>query len=263
MQQPQPNFTAVNSLKLAWFSLHKTFLKAWITLIPAIILLVIFSALLKGLQPHFNHLLNSRIGMILHTIIATFISSGFIAGCIMLNVRSQNNENLHFKDGFSYFNRIIALTIGACIMLLIQGLWSLINIYIIRLALSHQLVTQPSILNGYVIFYQIVNLIIAVITFNTLPLIADKKYNGLQAVICSIKTLSAPKNLLHGLLALISLTLALLVSIAPMMLLNNAANHSIALAGKTITIILLFWLTPFIFSLQAAVYNLTVGFKNN
>jgi hypothetical protein len=265
MQQPQPNFTVVNSLKLAWFSLHKTFLKVWVTLIPVITLLVIFSALLKGLQHHFNHPLSAHpmIGMILHTIIVLFISLSFITGCTMLNVRSQNNETLHFKDGFAYFNRIIHLTIGACIVVLIQGAWSLINIYIIRFALSHQLVTQLSIFNGYVIFYQIVNLIIAVITFNTLPLIADKKYNGFQAIICSIKTLSTPKNLLHGLLAMISLTLILFAAIAPLMLLNNAANHSIAIAGKIITIVLSFWLTPFIFSVQAAVYNLTFGFKNN
>lgn len=179
-------------------------------------------------------------------IITNIIIAPFYAGAIMVCVKHLRQEVINIKTGFSYFHLYFQLGLAMAIIGFLGSLFIVImNIPALVTVLGqHKL--WLDVVGG------IYSLLIYTFFILTIPLIADKKYRPLQAMMESIKRVS--HHWIKVLIIIILTYLIIVLCTIPLLIGVMLAHFYLVILGGVVLAILLIWVLPFLFMIQSMIY---------
>jgi hypothetical protein len=196
-----------------------------------------------------------RVYILLSKIIGYIITGPIIAGVIMAAIRKQRGESIPAATSFSYYHKFIPLAIFSIILqvLLVSIIPAPTNLIGFNLSVGHNLLFLPFVFLG-------------VFVSQTMPLIADKNLNALEAIKTSCSMMLARWNWLkYVALYLIFVVACIIFGIICAILFavtGLIATHiseilgvilGLAIGAGIITILILY--LPTVINIQANIYK--------
>lgn len=175
------------------------------------------------------------------------IVAPFMAGAIMVAIKHTRKESITAGTGFHYFRKYLPVVIVFVVVniltyipvLLINGMSFFVDGESFKFVLE--------------ILSSILSMIIYSFFILSLPLVLDKNYSPFKALMTSPRL--AKSHWLKIFTLLIITMLYFLAAVIPLTLGLLLKNIAIIILGLAIFIIVLIWLIPLIFLIQALIYN--------
>lgn len=223
------------------------------------VILVTFAAALVGFLVIMSigiHLYDAHLPLIwltlVHPIVLNVIAGIFICGMIMPAIKQLRGEPISVATGFAYFSRAPqAMTF----MLLVGSISAILN-YLSEILNQHTGMSTVHF-TWIQLASMLINLLLMLFFYLTIPLIADRNQTVFQAMGNSLR-LVAPHG--YKVLGIILILYFLLIIASLPLMIGLALNYPlIVFAGAIFLFIVAIWLLPYAMMLQANIYLKLAG----